>query len=73
MNFDFKRMLKFEINVGTKEKQMRLYAGAASLFVSLFLASVPLLLIGLILVATGYTGFCPVYAGLEKSTVESKE
>jgi len=72
MNFDFKRMLKFEINVGTKEKQMRIYAGAALLFVSLFLASVPLLLIGLILVATGYTAFCPVYAGLGKSTVEAE-
>ncbi|WP_428353615.1 YgaP family membrane protein [Methyloprofundus sp.] len=72
MNFDFKRMLKFEINVGSKEKQMRVYAGAALLFVSLFLASVPLLLIGLIAVATGYTGFCPVYAGMGKSTVESE-
>ncbi|SMG66730.1 conserved hypothetical protein, membrane or secreted [methanotrophic bacterial endosymbiont of Bathymodiolus sp.] len=49
---------------------MRIYAGAALLFVSLFVASVPLLLIGLVLVATGYTGFCPVYAGMEKSTVE---
>jgi len=70
MNFDFKRMLKFEINVGTKEKKIRLYAGCASLFVSLFLASIPLLLIGLVLVATGYTAWCPVYSGLEKSTVE---
>lgn len=72
MNFDFKRMLKFEINVGTKEKQMRLYAGCAALFISLFIASVPLLLIGLVLVATGYTGWCPVYSGMEKSTVESE-
>lgn len=72
MNFDFKRMLKFEINVGTKEKQMRIYAGAVLLFVSLFIASVPLLLIGLILVATGYTGFCPVYSGVERSTVEKE-
>ncbi|GFO76194.1 hypothetical protein BPLS_P3836 [Bathymodiolus platifrons methanotrophic gill symbiont] len=72
MSFDFKRMLKFEINVGTKEKQIRLYAGCAALFISLFLASVPLLLIGLILVATGYTVWCPVYSGLDKSTVESE-
>ncbi|GFO73156.1 hypothetical protein BJAS_P3781 [Bathymodiolus japonicus methanotrophic gill symbiont] len=72
MNFDFKRMLKFEINVGTKEKKMRIYSGAALLFVSLFIASVPLLLIGLILVATGYTGFCPVYSGIERSTVEEE-
>lgn len=72
MNFDFKRMLKFEINVGTKEKKIRLYAGAASLFISLFIASVPLLLIGLVLVATGYTAWCPVYSGMEKSTVETE-
>ncbi|NOQ15620.1 MAG: DUF2892 domain-containing protein [Methyloprofundus sp.] len=70
MNFDFKRMLKFEINVGTKEKKIRLYAGSAALLVSLPLASVPLLLIGLILVATGYSAWCPVYSGLERSTVE---
>ncbi len=70
MNFDFKRMLKFEINVGDKEKKIRLYAGCAALFISLFLASIPLLLIGLILVATGYTAWCPVYSGLEKTTVE---
>jgi hypothetical protein len=48
---------------------MRIYAGAALLFVSLFVASVPLLLIGLVLVATGYTGFCPVYAGMEKLSI----
>jgi len=71
MSFDFKRMLKFEINIGTKEKKARIYAGSTLLFVSLFLASVPLLLIGLILVATGYTSWCPVYSGLEKSTVEN--
>ena len=27
MNFDFKRMLKFEHNVGEKEKKYRLYGG----------------------------------------------
>ncbi|MCF7971967.1 MAG: DUF2892 domain-containing protein [Methylococcaceae bacterium] len=71
MSFDFKRMLKFEINIGTKEKKARLYAGSALLFISLFLASVPLLLIGLVLVATGYSRWCPVYSGLQKSTVEN--
>ncbi len=70
MSFDFKRMLKFEINIGTKEKKARLYAGSVLLFISLFLASVPLLLIGLILVATGYSRWCPVYSGLQKSTVD---
>ncbi len=72
MSFNFKRMLKFEINIGTKEKKMRLYAGSALMFISLFIASVPLLLIGLVLVATGYSAWCPVYSGMEKSTVEAE-
>lgn len=72
MSFNYKRMLKFEINIGTKEKQMRLYAGGALMFVSLFIASVPLLLIGLVLTATGYSAWCPIYSGLEKSTVETE-
>jgi len=72
MSFNFKRMLKFEINIGTKEKKIRLYAGSALMFISLFIASVPLLLIGLVLVATGYSAWCPVYSGIEKSTVEAE-
>jgi len=72
MSFNFKRMLKFEINIGTKEKKIRLYAGSALMFISLFIASVPLLLIGLVLTATGYSGWCPAYSGMEKSTVEAE-
>lgn len=68
MSFDIKRMVKYEINVGEKEKKYRLYAGAASVFVSIFLASVPLLIIGVVLIATGYTGWCPAYSGLGKNT-----
>jgi hypothetical protein len=68
MNFDFKRMLKFEHNVGEKEKKYRLYGGAALIVISIFTASIALLLIGLVLVATGFTGFCPAYAGLNKNT-----
>jgi hypothetical protein len=73
MAFDFKRMLKFEHNVGEKEKKYRLYAGAALLFISLFVpgGEVLLLLIGLVLVATGYSGWCPVYSGLNKNTNET--
>ena len=62
MNFDFKRMLKFEHNVGEKEKKYRTIAGSVALLVSLPIASIPLLLIGVILVATGYSGWCPVYS-----------
>ena len=64
MSFNYKRMLKFEINIGTKEKKTRLYSGSALMFVSLFLASVPLLLIGLVLTATGYSSWCPFYSGI---------
>ena len=74
MNFDFKRMLKFEHNVGEKEKKYRLYAGAALLVISLFVpgGEVLLLLVGLVLVATGYSGWCPVYSGLNKNTCEAE-
>lgn len=71
MNFDFKRVLQFEHNVGEKEKKIRMAAGAALIFISLFLAKIILLLLGLVLVATGYSGWCPAYSGLHKSTVES--
>jgi hypothetical protein len=73
MNFDFKRMLKFEHNVGEKEKKYRLYGGAALLVISIFTAEITLLLIGLVLVATGFTGFCPAYAGLNKNTCSPGE
>ena len=70
MSFDYKRLAKFEVNVGEKEKKMRLIAGAVLLFISLFTASVILLLLGVILVATGYTKVCPVYSALDKNTCE---
>jgi hypothetical protein len=68
MNFDYKRMIKFEHNVGEKEKKYRLYGGAALIAISIFTASITLLLIGMVLVATGFSGFCPAYAGLNKNT-----
>lgn len=70
MSFDFKRMMKFEHNIGTNEKKYRLYGGVALLAVSIFTASIPLLLIGLVLTATGFSGWCPVYSGLDKNTCE---
>lgn len=71
MSFDYKRLVKFEINVGEKEKKMRLTAGSILLFISLFTAKIVLLIAGLILVATGYTRFCPVYSAMEKNTCEA--
>lgn len=73
MSFDFKRMMKFEHNVGLKEKKYRLYGGAALLVVSIFTAQIILLLAGLVLVATGYSGWCPVYSGLNKNTCSADE
>ncbi|MGZ8137608.1 MAG: YgaP family membrane protein [Methylococcaceae bacterium] len=68
MSFDYKRMVKFEHNVGDKEKKYRLYAGSALIVVSITIASIALLLVGLVLVATGFSGWCPVYSGLSKNT-----
>ncbi|WP_394753947.1 DUF2892 domain-containing protein [Crenothrix sp.] len=68
MSFDFKRMMQFEHNVGEKEKKYRLYGGAALLVISVFTAEITLLLVGLALVATGYSGWCPVYSGLNKNS-----
>lgn len=61
-------MCKFEHNVGEKEKKYRMYAGAALIAISIFTAEITLLVIGIVLVATGFSGFCPVYAGLNKNS-----
>lgn len=68
MSFDYKRVVKFEHNVGDKEKNMRLVAGSALLLISLFTAKIILLLLGLVLVATGYIGWCPAYSGFGRNT-----
>jgi hypothetical protein len=43
------------------------------LLISVFLANVPLLLIGVVLVATAKLQWCPVYSGMNKSSVEPGE
>jgi hypothetical protein len=73
MSFDFKRMLKFEHNVGCKDKKYRIGGGAAALVLSVFTGYIALLTVGLILVATGYSGWCPVYSGMLKNTNEACE
>ncbi|WP_347989714.1 DUF2892 domain-containing protein [Methylomonas sp. AM2-LC] len=69
MNFDYKRLVKFEHNIGVKDKKVRMYAGLALLFVSLFLGSVLMLLVGGVLVATSYFGWCPAYSGFGHNTL----
>jgi hypothetical protein len=73
MSFDYKRLVKFEHNIGEKEAKMRLMAGAAALLISVFTASIILLVLGLVLVATGYTGWCPAYSGMNKNTCDAAE
>ncbi|WP_262965956.1 YgaP family membrane protein [Methylobacter psychrophilus] len=68
MSFDYKRMIKFEHNIGEKEKKYRIYGGAALIAVSIFTASIAFLLIGMIILATGFTGWCPAYSGFNKNT-----
>lgn len=70
MQFDFKRMLKYEYNVGDKDQKIRYSAGSFAILLSMFLGSVPLLLLGIALLVSGYTHFCPIYAGLGKTTVD---
>jgi hypothetical protein len=67
-NFDYKRLVKFEHNIGAKDKKIRLYAGVVLLLISLFTASVLLLVVGGVLVATSFFGWCPAYSGFGHSS-----
>ncbi|MDX8129318.1 YgaP family membrane protein [Methylomonas sp. BW4-1] len=69
MSFDYKRLIKFEHNIGEKDKKVRMVSGVVLLSVSLFTASILMLLVGLVLVATSYSGWCPVYSGMDKNTL----
>jgi hypothetical protein len=73
MAFNYKLLTNTVINVGEKEKKIRLIAGSVLLFISLFTASIILLLVGLVLIATGYTRVCPAYSAMERSTCEDTE
>jgi len=71
MKFDIKKV-KFEHNIGLKDKNMRNAIGGVAVFISIFLANIFLLVVGTILIATAYSGWCPVYSGMEKSTLEKQ-
>lgn len=71
MSFDVKRMIKFEHNLGDKDKKYRMIGGAALVLISLFTAKILLLLLGSVLIATSFFGWCPVYSGLNKNTCSS--
>jgi hypothetical protein len=71
MSFDYKRLIKFEHNIGDKDKKVRMVSGVVLLVASLFTASILMLLVGLVLVATSYVGWCPAYSGFDKNTLGS--
>ena len=73
MNFDYKRLVKFEHNISEQEKKIRMGIGAALILISLFLANILLLLVGLMLITTGYTSWCPAYSGFDRNTCATSE
>jgi hypothetical protein len=73
MNFDYKRLIKFELNIAEQEKKYRVIGGAALLLISVLTAKIILLVVGLVLVATGYVGWCPAYSGFDKNTRETEQ
>ncbi|PKM13514.1 MAG: DUF2892 domain-containing protein [Gammaproteobacteria bacterium HGW-Gammaproteobacteria-3] len=68
MSFDYKRVVKFEHNLGEVDKKYRMMGGIALVVLSIFSAKILLILIGIVLIATSYTGWCPVYSGFGKNT-----
>lgn len=73
MSFDYKRITEFKVNVGEKDKKIRLIAGGILFATSLFTASIILLVVGVALIVTGYTRVCPAYAAMDKNTLEAGE
>jgi hypothetical protein len=73
MSFDYKKMLKKEVNIGLKDQRIRYIAAAVAAVASAFLGNIPLLLIAVGLAASGFTRWCPAYSGLGKSTFDPNE
>ncbi len=71
MDFDFKRMLKKELNLGEKDILIRKNIGIASAVLSVIPGSVPMLLMGIVLIGSATLRWCPVYSGLNKNTCAS--
>ncbi|HYE36598.1 DUF2892 domain-containing protein [Methylocaldum sp.] len=73
MSFDIKKMTKRELNVGLKDQKIRYGVGAGLALLSVFLANIPLLILGGALLASARFRWCPAYSGLGKSTVDPSE
>ena len=61
-----------EKNIGRKDKNIRLGAGAALLILSFFMHSWVPAVIGLVLIATALTGSCLLYKVLGIDTIGDK-
>lgn len=73
MSFDFKKMMKFEHNVGKVDKKYRMIAGIALVLISVATAKILFIVLGAVLIATSYSGWCPVYSGMGKNTLTGDE
>jgi Protein of unknown function (DUF2892) len=73
MAFDFKQVFVYKKNIGTEEQKKRYALGAGAVLISIFTHSVPLLLLGCVLLGTAKANFCPLWSGLGKSTCGNSE
>ena len=69
--FDYKKV-KYEVNVGGRDRQIRFGVGGVLLLLSVFFGSVFLLIIGCALVASAYVRWCPAYSGLQQNTLDEE-
>ena len=67
MTFSFKR-IKFEHNLGEKDQKIRYGIGIGLVLISLFIANVIFLLVGIALIGSAYLSWCPAYSGLAMNT-----
>ena len=73
MSFDLRRAFTRELNVGLQDQKIRYGVGVALVLASVFLANIPMLLLGGILIGTARLRWCPAYSGFRKSTVVQGE
>ena len=67
MNIDLKN-IKFDRNVGNQDQKIRYGIGAVLILIAIIKGIILLLLLGIILVASAYLTWCPVYTALGKNT-----
>ncbi|MCH9696940.1 MAG: DUF2892 domain-containing protein [Gammaproteobacteria bacterium] len=68
MAFAIKNMLKKELNLGEKDIYLRRTIGIGLSIFSVVPGSVPMLIIGVYLISSATSGWCPVYSTINKNT-----